>query len=162
MKQSSCMFLAAVVASSLCMELSCIAESDPKCHNCKPPREKPSNSGETGKVIIANFLNMFAQFLNMVSNPHDKPTLVAGGMGIATSLANIATEACKCVEIGEVSPEEMLLYVSEECAKVHVEVTITKQLTDSIKAQYWKSALLPQETRARYATHAEHSDTLVY
>lgn len=162
MKQSSCMFFAAVVASSLCMELSCVTEPDAKCHNCKPPREKPSNSGETGKVVIANFLNMFAQFLNMVSNPHDKPTLVAGGMGIATSLANIATEACKCVEIGEVSAEEMLVYVSGECDKAQVEAVVTEQLTDSIKAQYWKSALLPQETRARYATHAEHSDTLAY
>ncbi len=156
---SRILFFAAIATSSFCMDTVCIDDSANKCSSCKPSSQKPSDSGETGKLIIANFLNMFAQFLNMVMNPNDKQVLVAGGMGIAQGLANIATEACKCVELGEVSAEELLIYVSDECAKSGVDIAITQELTKTIKKQYWKSALLPQEIRARYAEYAEHSDT---
>ena len=96
----------------------------------------------------------------MATNPHDKDVLVAGGMGIAQSLANIATQACKCVELHQISAEELLTYITIECEKADVNQALTKQLTYHIKAQYHKSALLPQEIRVRYAEYAEHFDTL--
>jgi hypothetical protein len=155
MKQTRVLFFAAIATSSFCMETACLQENDSKCANCKPPQQKPTNTSETGKVVIANFLSMFANFLNMVTNPKDKEALVNGGMGIAQGLANIATEACKCVELGQVSAEELLSYVSAECAKAHIDVALTTELTHAIKTQYWKSTVLPQETRARYAQYAE-------
>jgi len=132
-------------------------EVNSKCANCKPQQQKPSNSGETGKVVIANFLAMFANFLSMVTNPDDKQALVNGGMGIAQSLANIATEACKCVELGEVSSQELLSYVAAECAKAQVDLELTETLTRAIKAEYCKSTILSEDTRARYAEYAEHN-----
>ena len=155
MKQTRVLFFAAIATSSFCMESSCLEEKSSKCANCKPPQQKPTDTQETGKVVIANFLVMFANFLNMVTNPHDKEALVNGGMGIAQGLANIATEACKCVELDEVSAEELLSYVSTECAKAQLDITLTQELTRAIKARYGKSAFLPEETRARYAAYAE-------
>ena len=155
MKQTRVLFFAAFATSSFCMENSCLIESNSKCANCKPSNQKPSDSDETGKVVIANFLNMFAIFLNMVTNKDDKQVLVSGAMGIAQNLANIATEACKCVELGEVSAHEMLSYVATECAKAQVDVAVTESLTHAIKAEYYKSVILSEDTRARYAKQAE-------
>ncbi len=158
MKQTRILFFAALATSSLCAEPECLLESDTKCANCKP--QKPSNSEETGKVVVANFLNMFANFLRMVTaEKGDKETLINGGMGIAGSLAAIATQACKCVELTETSPEELLNYIITQCAQANVEEELTQELTREIKLQYYKSALLAPETRARYAEYAAHSGT---
>ncbi|MBY0109684.1 MAG: hypothetical protein K2X90_01085 [Candidatus Babeliaceae bacterium] len=155
MKQTRILFFAAMATSSFCMKSSCLLESDSKCHNCKPTLQKPSDSGQTGKVVIASFLAMFANFLNMVTNPRDKEALVQGSMGIAQSLATIATEACKCVELDQVSAEEMLTYVTTECAKANVDAELTKSLTRAIKDEFYKSTHLSDATRAYYKNYSE-------
>lgn len=158
MKQTRMLFFAALATSSLCAEPECLLESQAKCSQCRPNKE--SKSEETGKVVIANFLNMFANFLRMVTaEKGDKETLINGGMGIAGSLAAIATQACKCVELTETSPEELLTYITTQCAQANVDEELTQQLTRAIKLQYWRSALLAPETRARYAEYAVHSGT---
>ncbi|GEM_PF-5676439 len=163
MKQTYIVFFAAMATSSLCAEQTCLLEADTKCVNCKPPRDqKLTNADETGKVVIANFLAMFAHFLNLATaEKGDKVAFVANSLGIAQGIANIATEACKCVELHGTDPEDILDYIEAQCEQAHVDAHLTKQLTRAIKQQYWKSALLLQETRGRYAEYVEHSDTLI-
>jgi len=157
MKHTRILFFAAI-STSICMENSCVEHVESRCMNCL---QKPSNNNVDAEVYVSNFLAIFAHALNLFAGgkPKDPQAIFVAGAGVAQSITNMATgkpasavavEARKCVENGLMSAEELLAYVETECTKAQVDAGVTESFIEAIKAEYCKSAILPEETRARY------------
>jgi hypothetical protein len=155
MKQKQVLFFAAIATSTFCMETTCTENTESKCLTCLEKQQNEANQRD--KVMIANLLNALANFLHIFApKDKEKEAILNSGITFTQSVASILTnEARKCVELGIFSPEEILDYVSAECTNAQVDATITESLTRAIKAEYCKSAILSEETRARYAEQTE-------
>ncbi len=157
MKQTRVLFFAAIATSTFCMETACTEDIESKCLTCLEQQQNVANQRD--KVMIANLLNALANFLHIFApKDKEKEAILNSGIAFTQSVANIiANEARKCVELGIFSPEEILDYVSTECTNAQVDDAIIESLTRAIKAEYCKSTVLSEETRARYTEMPEQN-----
>lgn len=109
------LLLALVIATS-----TYSAAEPEKCQNCTQKQD------QTAQVVISNFANMVMNVIQMVANPHDPQTLASGGCNIIAGIANIAQEACKMVEQGEATSDELaeVFYAKMIELGVHEEIAL--------------------------------------
>lgn len=148
MKQTHIMFLAAIT-TSICMESSCLSETDARCQNCL--QQQQQNAQREKEVVVSNLLAGIATLVNLLSGPKDPRAGLQAGYQAAQIVGNVvlgkpaqavAIEARRCVESGFMAPAELLNYVESECAKAQVDTDVTSALVRTIKAEFCKSTVL--------------------
>lgn len=111
---------------ALCISNAYAAELPERCQNCAQKEDK------TAQVVIANFANMVMNVIQMAANPHDPQALAAGGCQIVGSIANIAQEACRMVEAGEATVDEISAVLSAKMLELGISEEIALQITRSL------------------------------
>lgn len=103
-----------------------------KCQNCVDKEDK------TAQVVITNFASMIMNVIQMAANPHNPQTLVNGGCNIIAGIANIAQEACKMVEQGIASSDE----IAEVFYAKMIELGVHEEIASHISRSQLKQLLM--------------------
>jgi hypothetical protein len=107
-----------------CMSVSVQAEPE-KCQNCQKQDEI------TNQVVISNFANMIMSIIQMAANPYDPQTLAAGGCNIVSGIANIAQQAAKLVQQGEISEDQVAAHFYAKMIELGLHEQIAQQVSRS-------------------------------
>lgn len=126
---------ALLVAVLSCTVLTNRTEQEPdKCQNCilqQQQQYQQQLDAQTDQVVISNFANMLMSIIQMAANPYDPQTLAQGGCNIVSGIANIAQQACKMVQRGEIAEDQVADFFYAKMIELGVHEQIAQQITRS-------------------------------
>jgi len=102
-------FITALIAMAIITTPSKLLSNTPpeQCHcaHCahNQPKEQNQPQDQTAAVVIANFANIVANIIAMGTHPNDKETLAHGGCNIVNSIASVALQACRKIQLKSIT-----------------------------------------------------------